>query len=80
MRYATGVDTRDWELLRSCFADDCPVDYGTLPDGTQGGWDAGRVEDRQSALHQRPREARRGLTRHQALGTVMTIVSPAHGT
>jgi hypothetical protein len=28
-RYATGLDTADWALLRSCWADDVEVDYGT---------------------------------------------------
>ena len=28
-RYATGLDTADWKLLRSCWADDVNVDYGT---------------------------------------------------
>lgn len=27
VRYATGVDTRDWELFRTCFTADCHVDY-----------------------------------------------------
>jgi hypothetical protein len=27
-RYATAIDRRDWELLRSCFAPDCEADYG----------------------------------------------------
>ncbi len=26
-RYATAIDTRDWPLLRSCFADDSKLDY-----------------------------------------------------
>jgi hypothetical protein len=28
-RYATGLDTADWALLRSCWADEVDVDYGT---------------------------------------------------
>ena len=28
--YATGIDTRDWALLRSCFTDDCDADYGRI--------------------------------------------------
>ncbi|KFL47536.1 nuclear transport factor 2 family protein [Sphingobium sp. SA2] len=28
MRYATGIDTRDWPLFRTCFARDCEADYG----------------------------------------------------
>ena len=27
-RYATGIDTRDWELFRSAFAHDAQVDFG----------------------------------------------------
>jgi 3-phenylpropionate/cinnamic acid dioxygenase small subunit len=30
VRYATGIDRRDWELLRSCFTDDCDADYGDI--------------------------------------------------
>lgn len=30
VRYATGIDRRDWTLLRTCFTDDCSVDYGRL--------------------------------------------------
>jgi hypothetical protein len=33
VRYATGIDRRDWALLRSCFTDDCEADYGEI-----GGW------------------------------------------
>lgn len=28
-RYATGLDNADWALLRSCWADEVDVDYGT---------------------------------------------------
>ena len=34
VRYATGVDRRDWELFRSCFTDDCRADYGDI-----GAWE-----------------------------------------
>jgi 3-phenylpropionate/cinnamic acid dioxygenase small subunit len=30
IRYATAVDTRDWDLFRSCFTDDAITDYGEL--------------------------------------------------
>jgi 3-phenylpropionate/cinnamic acid dioxygenase small subunit len=30
VRYASGIDGRDWALLRSCFADDCDADYGEI--------------------------------------------------
>lgn len=31
VRYATGIDTRDWVLLRTCFADDIDAEYGEIP-------------------------------------------------
>ncbi|GGN52050.1 polyketide cyclase [Novosphingobium indicum] len=30
LRYATGIDTRDWPLFRSCFSPDLEADYGTF--------------------------------------------------
>jgi 3-phenylpropionate/cinnamic acid dioxygenase small subunit len=36
IRYATGIDSRDWTLLRSCFTDDCEADYGDI-----GRWGSG---------------------------------------
>ena len=30
VRYATGIDRRDWASFRSCFTDDCETDYGDL--------------------------------------------------
>lgn len=36
VRYASGIDRRDWALLRSCFTDDCQADYGDI-----GRWEGG---------------------------------------
>lgn len=36
VRYASGIDRRDWALLRSCFTDDCAADYGDI-----GRWKSG---------------------------------------
>ena len=30
VRYAAGIDRRDWTLFRSCFTDDCVADYGSI--------------------------------------------------
>jgi len=30
VRYATGIDLRDWTLFGSCFTADCDVDYGDI--------------------------------------------------
>jgi 3-phenylpropionate/cinnamic acid dioxygenase small subunit len=34
VRYATGIDRRDWPLFRTVFTDDCHLDYGEI-----GVWD-----------------------------------------
>lgn len=30
VRYATGIDTKNWTLFRSCFTDDARFDYGDI--------------------------------------------------
>lgn len=30
VRYASGIDRRDWALFRSCFTPDCTIDYGDI--------------------------------------------------
>lgn len=30
IRYASGIDRRDWDLFRSCFTADCTADYGDV--------------------------------------------------
>jgi 3-phenylpropionate/cinnamic acid dioxygenase small subunit len=30
VRYATGIDTKDWSLFRTCFTDDVHADYGDI--------------------------------------------------
>ncbi|MBO0680011.1 nuclear transport factor 2 family protein [Mycolicibacterium sp. S2-37] len=37
VRYATGIDRRDWPLFRTVFTDDCVLDYGEI--GTWHGAD-----------------------------------------
>ncbi|KHO25103.1 nuclear transport factor 2 family protein [Mycolicibacterium setense] len=38
VRYATGIDRRDWPLFRTVFTDDCVLDYGEI--GAWNGVDA----------------------------------------
>jgi 3-phenylpropionate/cinnamic acid dioxygenase small subunit len=48
VRYATGIDRRDWPLFRTVFTDDCALDYGEI--GTWHGVDA--VTDFMVAAHE----------------------------
>ncbi|HEY2163303.1 MAG TPA: nuclear transport factor 2 family protein [Gemmatimonadaceae bacterium] len=36
IRYATALDTRDWELFRTCFTADAVADYGALGGENEG--------------------------------------------
>ena len=49
VRYATGIDTRDWDLFRTCFTRDVHADYG--PD--VGVWnDADEITEYMTVMHQ----------------------------
>ena len=56
VRYATGIDSRDWELFRTCFTDDCVADYGDI-----GTWNG--AEEITAWMDQAHREA--GYTLHR---------------
>lgn len=47
VRYATGIDTRDWALFRTCFTDDVLAEYGGI--GTWNGVDA--ITDSMTTSH-----------------------------
>ena len=42
--YAQGLDSKDWDLVRSCFADEVIIDYGSISDPT-GSPDVARKAD-----------------------------------
>lgn len=47
VRYATGIDTKDWTLFRSCLTDDVRADYGDI-----GAWDGiDAITDYMTATH-----------------------------
>lgn len=64
IRYATGIDRRDWPLFRTVFTDDCVLDYGDI--GTWHGVDA--VADFMEQTH-----AMAGHTMHRMSNQVITV-------
>jgi 3-phenylpropionate/cinnamic acid dioxygenase small subunit len=64
VRYATGIDRRDWALFRTVFTDDCELDYGGI--GRWVGVDA--VVDFMEQSH-----AMAGLTMHRMSNQVITV-------
>lgn len=50
VRYATGIDRKDWPLFRSCFTEDCHADYGDI--GVWDGVDA--IADFMARTHPSP--------------------------
>jgi 3-phenylpropionate/cinnamic acid dioxygenase small subunit len=64
VRYATGIDRRDWPLFRTVFTDDCELDYGEI--GTWQGVDA--VTEFMDKTH-----AMAGHTLHRLTNQVITV-------
>jgi len=64
LRYATGIDRRDWTLFRSIFTDDCELDYGEI--GAWKGADA--VTEFMQQAH-----ALAGHTMHRLTNQVITV-------
>lgn len=64
VRYATGIDRRDWPLFRTVFTDDCELDYGVI--GTWLGVDA--VADFMEQAH-----AQAGHTLHRLTNQAITV-------
>ena len=64
VRYATGIDRRDWPLFRTVFTDDCELDYGEI--GVWKGVDA--VADFMEKVH-----AMAGHTMHRLSNQAITL-------
>jgi 3-phenylpropionate/cinnamic acid dioxygenase small subunit len=64
LRYATGIDRRDWPLFRTVFTDDCELDYGEV--GSWRGVDA--VTEFMQLAH-----AMAGQTMHRLTNQVITV-------
>jgi 3-phenylpropionate/cinnamic acid dioxygenase small subunit len=64
VRYATGIDRRDWALFRTVFTDDCELDYGEI--GVWNGADA--VTDFMEEVH-----AMAGHTMHRLSNQEITV-------
>ncbi|ORW09996.1 nuclear transport factor 2 family protein [Mycobacterium kyorinense] len=64
VRYATGIDRRDWPLFRTVFTEDCELDYGDI--GAWTGVDAVTEFMRQA-------HAMAGRTLHRLTNQVITV-------
>jgi 3-phenylpropionate/cinnamic acid dioxygenase small subunit len=64
LRYATGIDRRDWPLFRTVFTNDCELDYGEV--GSWQGVDA--VTEFMQQAH-----AMAGHTMHRLTNQVITV-------
>ncbi|HMC72508.1 MAG TPA: nuclear transport factor 2 family protein, partial [Mycobacteriales bacterium] len=64
VRYATGIDRRDWPLFRTVFTEDCQLDYGEI--GAWNGVDA--VTEFMEQVH-----AMAGHTMHRLSNRAITV-------
>lgn len=64
IRYATGIDSKDWPLLRSCWTEDVYADYGEV--GRFSGADA--ITDLMKQLH-----SAMGPTFHRLTNFAITV-------
>ncbi|OBA84055.1 polyketide cyclase [Mycobacterium sp. 1164966.3] len=64
VRYASGIDRRDWPLFRTVFTEDCRLDYGEI--GAWNGVDA--VADFMEQVH-----AMAGHTMHRLSNIAVTL-------
>jgi 3-phenylpropionate/cinnamic acid dioxygenase small subunit len=65
VRYATGIDTKDWKLFRTCFTDDVHADYG---EGVGSWTDADGITEYMTVMH-----ADMVDTKHQLTNFVIEI-------
>ena len=64
LRYATGIDRRDWPLFRTVFTEDCELDYGEI-----GAWmGIGAVTEFMQQAH-----AMAGHTLHRMSNQVIAV-------
>lgn len=64
IRYATGIDTKDWELFRTCFTSDVRADYGSI-----GVWsDVDGITEYMTAAH-----AELSATKHMMSNFVIAV-------
>ena len=66
-RYATGIDTRDWDLFRTVFTADVDADYGKV-----GAWrGVDEITDVMTAIHEPC-----GATMHRLTNIVIAAAGP----
>jgi 3-phenylpropionate/cinnamic acid dioxygenase small subunit len=63
VNYATGIDSRDWELFRTCWIDDVDADYGDIGHWTSADEITGWMRDMHDPL---------GPTMHQLSNIALT--------